>query len=79
MRDLVDGGMEPAMLAARVLEGIRDDELYIFTHPELKPAFEARFDGILQALDRAANSPALAKHVPQDLSVLGMPGESAAR
>ncbi len=73
MRGLIEGGMEPAMLAARVLEGIRDDELYIFTHPELKPAFEARCRDILGALERAAASPALAGHVPQDLTGFGMP------
>ena len=57
---LVEGGMEPRMLAERVLEGIRDDELYIVTHPELKSAVAARFDAILAAFDLAAQSPALA-------------------
>lgn len=73
LNSMIEAGMDPAMLAARVLEGIRDDELYIFTHPELKPAFEARFRAVLEALDRAARSPALKDHVPQDLSALGMP------
>lgn len=73
MRGLIDGGMAPGMLAARVLEGIRQDELYIFTHPELKPAFAARFDAVLTALDRAAASPVLADHVPQDLSAFSIP------
>ena len=73
MRQLLEDGMAPAMLAARVLEAIRNDELYVFTHPELKPAFEAHFDVVLEALDRAAQSPALASHVPQDLTALGIP------
>jgi len=73
MKQLIDGGMDPRMVAARVLEAIRDDELYIFTHPELKPAFEARFNAILAAVDHAAKSPALAEHKPQDLSALGIP------
>ena len=77
MKQLIDDGMEPAMVAARVLEGIRDDELYIFTHPELKPAFEARFNAILAAVDHAARSPALADHKPQDLSALGLPAKSS--
>jgi hypothetical protein len=64
--------MDPAMVAARVLEGIRDNELYIFTHPELKAAFEARFNAVLAAYDRAAKSPALRDHVPQDLSAFGI-------
>lgn len=73
LKQLIDGGMDPKMVAARVLEGIRDDELYIFTHPELKPAFEARFNAILAAVDHAAKSPALAEHKPQDLTALGIP------
>lgn len=73
LNQLVEGGMDPKMLAARVLEAIRDDELYIFTHPELKGAVEARFQGILDAFDRAAKSPALKDHEPQDLSIMGVP------
>jgi NAD(P)-dependent dehydrogenase (short-subunit alcohol dehydrogenase family) len=75
---LIAGGMDPKMVAARVLEGIRNDELYVFTHPELKGAIEARFGEILEAFDRAAQSPALADHEPQDLSLLGMPPPAAA-
>jgi NAD(P)-dependent dehydrogenase (short-subunit alcohol dehydrogenase family) len=51
--------MEPETLAARVLEAIRDDELYIITHPELKAQAEERFQRILAAFDTAADSPAL--------------------
>jgi NAD(P)-dependent dehydrogenase (short-subunit alcohol dehydrogenase family) len=71
LKQLVAGGMEPAMLAARVLEAIADDELYIFTHAELKPAIEARFQNILAALDTAARSPALKNHKPQELAGFG--------
>jgi NAD(P)-dependent dehydrogenase (short-subunit alcohol dehydrogenase family) len=73
LKGLIEAGMDPQMLAARVLEAIRDDELYIFTHPELKAPVEARFKAILEAFDRAAKSPALADHEPQDLSALGAP------
>jgi len=72
LNELVAAGMDPEMLAARVLEGIHDDELYIFTHPELKAAVKARFDAILAAFDRAAESPALREHRPQDLGELGL-------
>jgi hypothetical protein len=54
------------MLAARVIEAIRDD-VYIFTHPELKRMLEGRFQAILTAMDKAARSPALKDHKPQDL------------
>ncbi len=79
LNQLVEGGMDPRMLAERVLEGIQDDELYIVTHPELKGAVEARFDAILEAFDRAAQSPALADYEPQDLSVLGLPPAPATK
>ena len=73
LAQFIEAGMDPKMLAARVLEAIRDDELYIFTHPELKAAIEGRFNTILEAFDRAAQSPALKNHKPQDLSALMPP------
>jgi NAD(P)-dependent dehydrogenase (short-subunit alcohol dehydrogenase family) len=73
----IEAGMDPKMLAARVLEAIRDDELYIFTHPELKAAVEGRFNAILEAFDRAAKSPALKGYTPQDLSALMAPPPQA--
>ena len=72
-------GPMPSVVAARVLEAIRDDELYVFTHPELKGAVEARFRGILEAFDKAERSPALADHEPQDLSLMGLPPPAAAK
>ena len=47
-------GMDPAEVARRVLAAVRDDELYIFTHPETRQAVEERFRAILAAFDRAA-------------------------
>ena len=47
-------GMDPAEVARRVLAAVRDDELYIFTHPETRQAVEERFRAILTAFDRAA-------------------------
>ena len=76
---LVEEGMAPSMLAARVIEAIQDDELYIFTHPELKPALEGRFAAILAAMDKASRSPALKDYKPQDLGGFGAPPANAAR
>jgi NAD(P)-dependent dehydrogenase (short-subunit alcohol dehydrogenase family) len=42
-------GTDPAAIGDPVVEGIRAREFYIFTHPALRPAFEARFDGIMAA------------------------------
>ena len=47
-------GMDPSEVARRVLAAVRDDELYIFTHPETRQAVEERFRAILGAFDRAA-------------------------
>lgn len=44
-------GIDPKAVADRVLAAIRDDELYVFTHPEYRQAVEARFAGILAAFD----------------------------
>ena len=50
-------GMDPAEVARRVLAAIRDDELYVFTHPDTRGAVEERFQAILAAFDRAAAPP----------------------
>ena len=50
-------GMDPAEVARRVMAAIRNDEFYVFTHPEMRGAVEERFQAILAAFDRAAASP----------------------
>lgn len=49
-------GLDPADVAAQVLTAIRNDELYVFTHPgpSWRAELEARFAAILAAMDRAA-------------------------
>jgi hypothetical protein len=37
-----------------VLAAIRDDELYIFTHPGMRAEVEGRFGAILAAMDRVS-------------------------
>ena len=48
----LEAGLEPAAVAARVLAAIREDELYIFTHPGMRAEVEGRFAAILAAMDR---------------------------
>lgn len=67
---MVLSGIEPAVIGARVVEAIQANELYVFTHPEMKAFVEARFGMILAAFDRAAQSPAVAAsgaHAPVTL------------
>jgi NAD(P)-dependent dehydrogenase (short-subunit alcohol dehydrogenase family) len=47
----IDAGLEPDAVAARVLTAIREDELYIFTHPGMRAEVEPRFAAILAAMD----------------------------
>jgi len=48
----LEAGLDPASVAARVLTAIREDELYVFTHPGMRAEVEARFAAILAAMDR---------------------------
>jgi len=51
--------MDPEEVGRVVRRGIEDNELYIFSHPELKPIVRARFDRIMAAFDRAAERDSL--------------------
>ena len=48
----LETGLEPAFVAARVLTAIRENELYVFTHPGMQAEVEPRFAAILAAMDR---------------------------
>ncbi|MGX9428940.1 MULTISPECIES: SDR family NAD(P)-dependent oxidoreductase [Bradyrhizobium] len=47
----LEAGIDPADVAARVLAAIREDRLYVFTHPGMRAEVEARFGAILAAMD----------------------------
>jgi NAD(P)-dependent dehydrogenase (short-subunit alcohol dehydrogenase family) len=50
-------GMDPAVVAAKTLAAIQENELYVFTHPdgEWRREVSERFTSILSAMDRAAS------------------------
>jgi NAD(P)-dependent dehydrogenase (short-subunit alcohol dehydrogenase family) len=50
----IAAGLDPVEVAARVLTAIREDELYVFTHPENRDGVDARFAAIHAAMDKAA-------------------------
>src|SRR5882757_5890425 len=50
----IAAGLDPADVAARVLAAIREDELYVFTHPDMRNHVDARFAAIQAAMDKAA-------------------------
>lgn len=51
-------GMDPDEVAARVLEGVRRNDLHIFPHPEFKDELRELFDGILAAVPDGQVDPA---------------------
>jgi len=58
-QSLVDTGIDPERVGARVLEAVRNSERYIFTHPDMRGAVQARFAAIMAGFDAADASPAL--------------------
>jgi NAD(P)-dependent dehydrogenase (short-subunit alcohol dehydrogenase family) len=48
----LEAGIEPGQVAARVVEAIRNEQLYIFTHPNMRQAVDGRFAAIQAAMDR---------------------------
>ena len=51
----LEAGLDPSEVAVRVLAAIREDELYVFTHPEMRDEMEERFAAIGAAMDKAAS------------------------
>ena len=51
---MVQSGIDPAVVAAQVLDAIREDELYVFTHPEMRSELDTRFAAINAAFDKAS-------------------------
>jgi NAD(P)-dependent dehydrogenase (short-subunit alcohol dehydrogenase family) len=66
-------GIPPEAVGLRVVEAIRDGDLYVFTHPEFKAATQARFDRILAAFDKSATSPAINALPPREAPGLNLP------
>jgi NAD(P)-dependent dehydrogenase (short-subunit alcohol dehydrogenase family) len=54
LAELSRSGLDPVDVAARAIAAIRDDDLYVFTHPEMRGEAEKRFSAIMAALDKAA-------------------------
>ena len=48
LAEIHEFGMEPDVIAARVLDAMREDRFYIFSHPEFKDELRELFDEILQ-------------------------------
>lgn len=55
MREMLRGGLSPDVVAQIVLDAVRNDTRYIFTHPEDRVLVERRHDAILEGFDTAAH------------------------
>jgi NAD(P)-dependent dehydrogenase (short-subunit alcohol dehydrogenase family) len=54
IRERVQSGLDPSDVAARVLAAIREDALYVFTHPQMRTETAERFAAILASMGKAA-------------------------
>jgi len=48
----LEAGLDPSDVAARVMSAIRNDELYVFTHPNMRAEVDQRFAAIQAAMDK---------------------------
>jgi NAD(P)-dependent dehydrogenase (short-subunit alcohol dehydrogenase family) len=55
--ELVKNGMAPSEVAELVLTAVKNNELYIFTHPHMRPPLERRVDHFLTAYRRLGAAP----------------------
>jgi NAD(P)-dependent dehydrogenase (short-subunit alcohol dehydrogenase family) len=53
IRMLLQSGLDPSDVARQALTAIRDNELYVFTHPDMRDEVDERFAAIQAALDKA--------------------------
>jgi len=70
---LVQSGIPADVVGACVFEAVRDNDFYIFTHPDMRGAVEQRFARIMEGFDKAASRPALRGVVsssPQNIQML---------
>jgi NAD(P)-dependent dehydrogenase (short-subunit alcohol dehydrogenase family) len=50
----LEAGIDPGEVAQKVLEAIRNEQLYIFTHPNMRQGVDGRFAAIQAAMDRVS-------------------------
>jgi NAD(P)-dependent dehydrogenase (short-subunit alcohol dehydrogenase family) len=51
----LQAGLDPAAVAAQVLAAIRANELYVFTHPNMRAEVDGRFAAIQAAMERVGS------------------------
>jgi NAD(P)-dependent dehydrogenase (short-subunit alcohol dehydrogenase family) len=67
---MVKAGIPTEPVGQRVVEAIKDNDLYIFTHTEFRPMVEARFAAIMAAFDKSEKSKALSVLAKREVTPL---------
>jgi NAD(P)-dependent dehydrogenase (short-subunit alcohol dehydrogenase family) len=65
---MVKGGIPTEPVGNRVVEAIKDNDLYIFTHTEFRPMVEARFAALMAAFDKSERSKALSMLAKREMT-----------
>jgi NAD(P)-dependent dehydrogenase (short-subunit alcohol dehydrogenase family) len=55
VRNFLKTGLQPSAIADQVFEAVREEKLYIITHPEMDFIFRDRFDNIMNRTNPATN------------------------
>lgn len=53
------GGIDPLVVGQRVVEGVKDNDMYIFTHVEYEGVVRQRFERVMAGFAKSKESPAL--------------------
>jgi NAD(P)-dependent dehydrogenase (short-subunit alcohol dehydrogenase family) len=64
-RSIVAAGMDPFEYGAKVLEGVRRNDLYILTHSEFEQGIRDRFEALLASVDRGQPVPEARRRAEQ--------------
>lgn len=67
MQTIIDNGLAVEIVGRRVVEAVKQGELYIFTHPNYRKVVQQRFQAIDDAFARSADSPLLASVLDEDI------------
>jgi NAD(P)-dependent dehydrogenase (short-subunit alcohol dehydrogenase family) len=72
-RQWMAAGIDPLVVGQRVVEGVKDNDMYIFTHVEYEGPVRQRFERIMAGFEKSKQSPALGA-LPRDRRLDVPPG-----
>jgi len=64
-REWMAGGIDPLIVGQRVVEAVKDDDLYIFSHVEYESVVRERYERVMAGFEKSKRSPAL-NTLPKD-------------